>query len=66
MNQLLQQTSSKSKEASFSKKLGLMLAQLHETNLETLKIRKDINRLKKANDRSFERAKKAVEALAKY
>ena len=66
MSQVFNETISKAREASFSKKLGVLLAQLHETNLETLKIRRDIDRLKKANDRSFERAKKAVEALAKY
>ena len=66
MSQVFNETISKGNEASFSKRLGRLFDQLHATNLETLKIRKDIERLRKANDRSFERAKKAVEALANY
>lgn len=47
------------------KKLDRMLSQLRENNIATLEIRKEIDRLKKANDRSFYRAKKAVESLGK-
>ncbi len=56
---------SKGKEASFLKKLDGLLAQLRENNQATLEIRKEIAQLKRANDRSFNRAKKAVDALAK-
>ena len=65
MSQPLTPTLSKAKEASFLKKLDGMLGQLRENNQATLEIRKEIAQLKRANDRSFDRAKKAVEALAK-
>lgn len=65
MSQVFESTMSKGKEASFLKKLDGLLAQLRENNQATLEIRKEIAQLKRANDRSFNRAKKAVDALAK-
>ena len=65
MNEILDPPISKAKAESFSKKLDHLLAQLRANNLATLEIRKDIARLKRSNDRSFEKAKKAVEALGK-
>jgi hypothetical protein len=65
MNQIFDSTMSKAKEASFLKKLDGLLVQLRENNRATLEIRKEIAQLKRADDRSFTRAKKAVEALAK-
>lgn len=65
MNQVLDPPISKAKVASFTKKLDQLLTQLRSNNRATLEIRKEIDRLKKTNDRSFNRAKKAVEALGK-
>ena len=66
MNQSLTPTLSKARELSFSKKLDQLLSQLRESNRATLEIYKDINKLRRSNDMSFNRAKRAVEALAKY
>ncbi|MBX3245196.1 MAG: hypothetical protein KF685_12160 [Acidobacteria bacterium] len=65
MSQMFESTMSKAKEASFLKKLDGLLTQLRENNQATLEIRKEIAQLKRSNDRSFNRAKKAVDALAK-
>ena len=66
MRQTLNTTISKAKEASFMKKIDLMLSQIRENNRATLEIHKEIAKLKRSNDRSFRRAKKAVEALENY
>ena len=66
MNQILNPSLSKTKEASFLKKFDLMLSQLKENNRATLEIHKDIKKLKVSNDRSYSRAKKAVESLENY
>ena len=66
MSQTFTPTLSKAKEASFSKKLDRLLIQLRENNRATLEIYKDIDKLRRSNDIAFRRAKKAVEALARY
>ena len=66
MSQAVETPISKAKEASFSKKLDQFLVQLRANNRATLEIRKEIDQLRKSNDRSYARAKKAVEALSKY
>ncbi|MGD9564078.1 MAG: hypothetical protein AB7F88_15295 [Pyrinomonadaceae bacterium] len=65
MNHTLTPTLSKAKEVNFSKKLDRLLTQLRENNRATLEIYKDINKLRRSNEIAFNRAKKAVEALAK-
>jgi len=60
---LLTSNLSKSKKATFSRRLELILDQLHENVVATREIQKESSKLKRSNDRSFERARKAVEAL---
>ena len=64
MNQTLDQTISKGKESQLFRKLDDMLSTLRENNQATLDIYKDIAKLRRSNDRTFNRAKKAVEALS--
>jgi len=64
MSQVVETPLSKAKEASFAKKLDQFLAQLRANNRATLEIRKEIDQLRKANERSYARAKKAVDALS--
>ncbi len=66
MSQSLNPTLSEAKEASISRKLDELLARFRENNRATREIYKDIEKLKRSNEISFRRAKKAVEALAKY
>lgn len=66
MNQTLTPTLSKAKELSFSKKLDQLVTQLRESNRATIEIYKDIDKLRRSNEVAFNRAKRAVEALAKY
>lgn len=66
MSQTFNPTLSKAKEESISRKLDELLARLRENNRATLNIYKDIKKLRRSNEKSFNRAKKAVEALAKY
>lgn len=66
MNQVLNQMLPKSKELAFSKKLDRLLSQLRENNLATKEIHRETDKLKRSNDRSFLRAKKAVDSLANY
>lgn len=66
MSQTFNPTLSKAKEESISRKLDELLARLRENNRATLNIYKDIEKLRRSNEKSFNRAKKAVEALAKY
>ncbi len=66
MSQTLNPTLSKAKEASFAKQFDVLLLRLRENNRATLEIRKEIDKLKRTNERSFHRVKKAVEALEQY
>ncbi len=66
MSQVVDTQISNAKQASFSKKFDQFLVQLQENNRAALEIRKEIERLRKSNDRSYARAKKAVDALSKY
>lgn len=66
MRQILNPPLSKAKEESISRKLDDMLIRLRENNRATIEVYKDIEKLKRSNETSFRRAKKAVEALAKY
>jgi hypothetical protein len=65
MSQIVETQISRTKEASFAKKFDRFLAQLRDSNQATIEIRKEIDLLKKANDRSYARAKKAVDALSR-
>lgn len=66
MNQTLTPSLPKAKELAFSKKLDRLLSQLRENNQATKEIHKETDKLKRSNDLSFNRAKKAVESLANY
>ena len=66
MNTTLNASLPKSKEVAYNKKLDILLSQLRENNNATKEIYKDIDKLKKSNDRAFARAKRAVDALANY
>ena len=66
MNQLLNPSLSKNQEPTRLKMFDMMLSQLRENNRATQEIHKEIQKLKRSNDRSFNRAKKAVEALENY
>lgn len=66
MNQTLNPSLSKSKEASLLKKFDVMLSQIRDNNRATLEIHKEIKKLKSSNDDAFCRAKRAVESLEKY
>lgn len=66
MNTTLNASLPKSKEVAYNKKLDILLSQLRENNNATKEIYKDIDKLRKSNDRAFARAKRAVDALANY
>lgn len=65
MSEVIETPISKTKEASFSKKFDQFLTQLRDNNQATLEIRKEIDQLKRSNDKSYARAKKAVDALSR-
>jgi len=66
MSQSMNPTLSEAKKASILKKLDELLVRFRENNRATREIYKDIEKLKRSNEISFRRARKAVEALAKY
>ncbi len=66
MNRTLNPTISKRREESFSQKLEVLLAEFREKTRETRAIHKEIDKLRRSNERSFERARKAVDALSNY
>ncbi|MBX3289357.1 MAG: hypothetical protein KF855_08415 [Acidobacteria bacterium] len=57
---------SKTKMAAYERELDALLKRLRESNLAAKQTYKEIDRLRKSNDRSFERMKRAVEKLESY
>ncbi len=66
MNQVLEQEISKSKEKSYLKEIELLLSKLKENNESIKNENKQIERLRKSNDKSFLRLKQVVESLETY
>ena len=56
----------KSKRAAFERQLNSLFAKLRENNDAARKAYKEIDRLKKANDRSFARLERAMKRLESY
>ena len=66
MSQVLNQEISKTKEKSYSREIDNLLSKLKE-NCNLMKTEnKEIARLRKLNDKSFEKLKRTVESLQTY
>ena len=66
MSQVLDQEISKTKEKSYSREIDNLLSKLKE-NCNSMKTEnKEIARLRKLNDKSFEKLKRTVESLQTY
>lgn len=57
---------SKAKMSSFLRELDVLLTKLHEDTAEAKRTYREIDKLKRSNDRSFERMRRAVEKLESY
>ena len=66
MNQVLNQEISKAKEKSYLQKIESLFLKLKENSKNIKQENKQIERLRKANDKSFLRLKQAVEDLRAY
>lgn len=66
MNQVLEQEISKSKEKIYLKEIENLVSKLKETTKSIKNENKEIARLRKSNDKSFLRLKRAVENLETY
>ena len=66
MQQIVMNDIPKGKLAAFGRELDAILLKIHENTIAAKLTYKEIDRLKKSNDRSFERMKRAVEKLETY
>lgn len=66
MSQVLEQEISKSKEKIYLKEIENLVSKLKETTKSIKNENKEIARLRKSNDKSFLRLKRAVENLETY
>lgn len=66
MNELFVPVMTKSKADAYVKTIDELLNKLRENNRISKENHKEIQRLRKSNDKAFERAKAAVDRLATY
>jgi predicted patatin/cPLA2 family phospholipase len=66
MSQAINQEISKAKEKSYLREIETLLSRLKENSKSIKSENKQIERLRKANDKSFVKLKRAVESLQTY
>jgi hypothetical protein len=66
MNEVLIPKLSKAKEMAYSQDIDALLSRLKENIRAIKETNRQIERLRKTNDKSFDRAKRAVEGLRVY
>ncbi len=66
MSQVLNQETSKAKEKNVLREIDRLILRLKENNEKIMQDNAEIKRLRKANDKSFLRLKKAVDDLKGY